>query len=443
MKNEILKRMALIGFPLMLQMIVQYIFSFTDMAFVGNYDSNGLSALTNVMAPYFIFLYFFYAISQGLAILISNNIGAQKINIAIRFGENAVFFNQILSLFYFVFWFFLGRYVLILMGAKGEVLKLSENYIKILSFSFLTFGLGSTAGGVLQGIGKTIPIFVIIFFKTALNIFLNWTLIFGKFGLPEFGVSGSALGSAISNIVGDIVGFIFIMSQKEFKLRIGGIFKPSFSLFKRMVFLGVPMGMAGLLWQLGQALLLFMLNQINQVYSGYVGVISNIVQMTVTFYWGAAMSVMILISEYRGRNQTESISLINKYGLLYSLLICVIFSLLFLTFPHSFFRIFITEGSKIKELISLVPFIILIVFPKACNVIFDQSIRGLGDSKWVMNLQIFGTIYIVFLGFLFILNLKLGVLGALLAVAFDEITRLFIYVYRFYIKEKNIKLKKI
>ena len=444
MKREITSRMINIGFPITLQMIVQYVFSFTDMAFVGNYNSSGLSALTNVMAPYFIFLFFFYSVGQGLTVIISNNIGARKNKLAFRYGENALFFNQCLSLVYFIFWFFFGKYVMFLMGARGEILELSSGYIRILSISFLTFGMGITAGGILQGMGRTMPIFIVIFFKTVLNIFLNWSFIFGKFGFPEFGVCGSALGSGISNILGDILLLAVVFLQKDFKLRIKGIFKANPLLFKKMLLLGIPMGMAGLLWQLGQTVLIIFLNMRNQMFSGYAGVINNIIQMTVTFYWGAAASVMILVSEYRGKKEKENIKLVNIYGLLYSFLICGIFLILFLTFPDKLFRIFVSEKAKIDFLKTLAPYLGLIIFPKASNVIFDNSIRGLGDARFVMNLQIFGTVYIILVGFILIIKFNLGLLGAMFAVAIDEITRSFVYIYRFYFdKSKSFKYKKL
>jgi len=182
----------------------------------------------------------------------------------------------------------------------------------------------------------------------------------------------------------------------------------------------------------------------NQMFSGYAGVINNIIQMTVTFYWGAAASVMILVSEYRGKKEKENIKLVNIYGLLYSFLICGIFLILFLTFPDKLFRIFVSEKAKIDFLKTMVPYLGLIIFPKASNVIFDNSIRGLGDARFVMNLQIFGTVYIILVGFILIIKFNLGLLGAMFAVAIDEITRSFVYIYRFYFdKSKSFKYKKL
>ena len=435
MDRKISRKMIYIGFPVMLQMLVQNIFSFTDMAFVGNYKIEGLSALTNAIAPYFISLSFYWSISQGLTIIISNSIGANNKKKAEKYGENALFFNQILSFIYLLFWLMGGKFILSLMGITGEILRLGSIYLGILSFSFLTFGLGITSGAIIQGLGRTLPVFIVIFIKTIFNIFLNWILIFGKFGFPELGIAGSALGSTISNIVGDISLFFILLSQKDFKINIKKIFKPNIVLFKDMLLLGLPMGIEGILWQSGQAGLLFILNRINQMYSGYAGVISNIINISLAFYWGAAISVLIMVSEYRGRKEKENIRKVNKYGLIYSMIICIIFSIFILTFPDKLFRIFITEKEKIESLIHLVPYMILIMFPKAMNVINGQSIKGLGDTKWAMNTQIFGTAYILLLGYIFIFVLRLGIVGGLLAVALDEITRGVFNFYRFHIKE--------
>ncbi len=436
MDRKISRRMISIGFPVMLQMLVQNIFSFTDMAFVGNYKSAGLSALTNVIAPYFISLSFFWSISQGLTIMVSNAIGKNDKKLAEKYGENSLFFNQIISFLYFIFWFFFGGFILKLMGVSGEIFELGKIYISILSFSFITFGIGITSGAIIQGLGRTLPIFLIILFKTVFNIFLNWLLIFGNLGFPELGIAGSALGTTISNILGDSAIFVFLLFQKDFSIKIKGIFSPDLKLFREILVLGLPMGIEGILWQAGQAGLLFILNRVNQTYSGYAGVISNIINISLAFYWGAAISVLVMASEYRGRKEKDNIRKVNKYGLIYSLIICVIFSLFILTFPDKLFRIFIKEKDKIENLLHLVPFMILIMFPKAMNVINGQSIKGLGDTKWAMNTQIFGTIYILVVAFVLAINFKLAIIGVLLAIAMDEITRGIFNFYKLIVIEK-------
>ena len=166
----------------MVQNLAFYVMNFTNTAFIGHYRIDGLSAINNAMIPFFMFFSFFIALSQGTTIMIAQSIGAgnQK---ASEVAETSFFYNQLISLGYFFFWFFSGKQVLVLMGAQGEILEMGARYVQVMSFVFIT-RMNLTASSVYQGIGKTIPIMVITIIRSLslmyYSIICSFSAICGK-----------------------------------------------------------------------------------------------------------------------------------------------------------------------------------------------------------------------------------------------------------------------
>src|SRR5512137_2993049 len=121
--REILRRIFIIAIPASVQFLVNYLQISTDMAFVGHYSTDGLSAIQNARVPYFLLMSFFLSLNNGTNILVAQALGAKRPRRARRIAEVALFYNQIISFAYLGFWLLFGRTVLVLIGAKGNILE--------------------------------------------------------------------------------------------------------------------------------------------------------------------------------------------------------------------------------------------------------------------------------------------------------------------------------
>ncbi|HNZ26902.1 MAG TPA: MATE family efflux transporter, partial [Spirochaetota bacterium] len=230
--TELSKKIFVISIPITIQMIVEYLLNLTDTAFIGHYDIRGVTAITNAIYPLSIFMSLMFATSKGTTILISQSIGAKNFKEARRYAEVSFVFNQIISCSYFIIWFIFGKSIIHLLGARDDILEMSYNYVKIISFRFLVLGFVLGGNSTLEGKGITSPIMISSIIKTLLNVFLDWVLIFGKLGFPELGIEGAAIATLISSLVGDVILMIFVfLIKKDFILRFRGIMRPNFIIY--------------------------------------------------------------------------------------------------------------------------------------------------------------------------------------------------------------------
>jgi len=292
------------------------------------------------------------------------------------------------------------------------------------SYQFLFFGLVLSANAVFEGKGVTFPIMIVSMIKTGLNVFLDWCLIFGNLGFPELGIKGAAYATLISQIVSGMIFLIMVfLSKKDFKIRFKGIIKPNFKIYIKSFLLGFPAGIDFMLWVIGQTALVFLLNKLDPLASGFFGVFSLILSLTVNLYFGISIAAMNLVGKAIGAKDTKLALRSGNLCIFYSMIVCLLIAIIFLIFPKEIFSIF----TKQIDLLPNIPFLMLLMaittFPTALNVVAGNAIRGTGDTMWMVITQIPGTILIILMSALFIFVFKWGLVGLLVAILVDELWR--------------------
>jgi Na+-driven multidrug efflux pump len=98
--------------------------------------------------------------------------------------------------------------------------------------------------------------------------------------------------------------------------------------------------------------------------------------------------------------------------------------------------IFSNDVAVIKESIVMIRLAALFVNFQAVNVIMGHSIRGTGDTRWMLYTQIAGTIFVVGMSYLTMFPMGLKLAGLYLTLTADEIIRSLVNTWRFH-KGKN------
>jgi putative MATE family efflux protein len=104
--------------------------------------------------------------------------------------------------------------------AVGEAVN---GYLQLDAYSIPLAGLTFAYSAVLTSMGKTRALVPATLIVVALDIILNYLFIFGKFGCPEMGMRGAAVGSIGAELAAVI--FLTIYIQRNFKREVYGFFR--------------------------------------------------------------------------------------------------------------------------------------------------------------------------------------------------------------------------
>jgi Na+-driven multidrug efflux pump len=110
----------------------------------------------------------------------------------------------------------------------------------------------------------------------------------------------------------------------------------------------------------------------------------------------------------------------------------VVIAALYFAFPKLILRIFTNDRSLIDYAASFLLIIPFIMFPQAINIVIGRGIRGMGDTRWMLYSQIFGTCLVITLSYLLIFTAGLGLLGIFITLLIDETVRGVINLLRFW-----------
>ncbi|MHB1459280.1 MAG: MATE family efflux transporter, partial [Armatimonadota bacterium] len=125
-----------------------------------------------------------------------------------------------------------------------NLIRLETAYFNIIVGGSFFAICGSAVSGFFMGLGKTRVLLGVNILATAVNIILDYLLIFGNLGFPEMGISGAALGTVISSAV-SLIALLILLFRKEnrdeYNTHTGWQFNSK--LIKRMIKYGFPNGM--------------------------------------------------------------------------------------------------------------------------------------------------------------------------------------------------------
>lgn len=187
-----------IAYPIILGSVAQNLINITDTAFLGRVGEVELGASALGGMFYLVLIMMALGFGTGTQIIISRRHGEGNGSMIGKTFDHALYLLMPLALLSFLVLFWFADDIL------RPVIGSDAIYTATIAFlDFRMYGIFFAFGQILFrsfyiGIAKTRVITYSTIVMAAVNIVLDYALIFGKFGLPEMGIKGAALASVIA-----------------------------------------------------------------------------------------------------------------------------------------------------------------------------------------------------------------------------------------------------
>lgn len=285
--------------------------------------SNGIAAL-NISLPVYGIL---YGIGHMIGVGFSTRfkIRYDDYEEKCRIFSKGLFFVLLISLFFVTIGIFFSHNIVYALGARGEVLRMSNIYLKTILCFAPTFILDIFFMSFIRNDRNPSIVTTAVVSSSIFNCIFDYVFMFPM----KMGIFGAAFATALAPIVGIIV------SSSHFFLK-----KNSFKLVRTRVRLREffhlsSLGISSLVTNISTSVVLIVFNFIILKYVGDIGVaaygiIANMADVTFSIFSGVGNGVQPLISENYGKNKFKEMIYVLKMAIVVSLIMAaIIYALLY------------------------------------------------------------------------------------------------------------------
>lgn len=350
--NKLILKM---GLPMIVSMVLQALYNVIDSIFVANMGSTGAianQALTYAFPIQIMIIAIGVGTGVGLNALLSKSLGEKDKEKVNKIAGNGIFLSICIYLIFLLFGLFGSRWFISLFTNDKEIIEMGTAYLKICT----CLSLGSIGYTVyerfLQATGKTMLSTISQISGAVVNIVLDYIFIYPL----NMGVAGAAWATIIGQFISLFVA-MFFHYKKNIEIN-GNIkyIKPDKNLIKGIYSIGISAALM-------QALLAVMMGGMNAILGlahvnqtiliGSFGIYYKIQQIALFSAFGLSNTIISILSFNYGMRDKERINDCIKYGIIDTIIVTFLISILFEIFAYPLANLFGMAGGTSKEIINV------------------------------------------------------------------------------------------
>lgn len=414
-----------LAWPIFIETALFMLLGFVDVFVLSRYDDLAASAVGTANQAVSIVTIVFTVISGASAVLISQYLGAEKRGNASRIAALSLTINFIFGIMISLGLVLFNRQILSFIGAKGQLLELSGQYLSIVGgFIFLQAVL-SNASVIIRNHGLTKITMYVTVGMNIVNTGLDVLFVLGLLGFPKLGVTGVAIATTFSRIAGMIVIGIILFTKVE-KPSIFKLLKPFPKGDLKDIFkIGIPSALETFLYNLSQlvitSLVLNFLTEAELITKTYV---QNITMFFYLFAVAIAQASQIITGHLVGAKKTDEAYRRGFRSYSFALAIAAGICVIGVILRSQLMGIFTADEAVITMGANILLINTVLEFGRTTNLVLIACLRGSGDVYFPTFCAIFSNWLISVLGsYLLAVVFGMGIYGLWIALAADECIR--------------------
>ncbi|NJN70739.1 MAG: MATE family efflux transporter [Nitrospira sp.] len=313
------------------------------------------------------------------------------------------------------------------LGAEPAVIELALPYSTLIFLVIPCTILIQVLSSVLQGTGDTrTPMYAMIGVNL-LHALLAYPLIYGRWGAPNLGIKGAAIAVGLAEATGTLYLLLRCrpILKKSLILRV--------DLIRSIWDVGASVSGERVVQQAG----IFIYTKLVLLY-GTVAYAAHQVGLSIESFsfmpgYGLAIAAATMVGQSIGAGKYTRAKLENWEANRLALAIMTCMGIIFFFFPYALLRAFTTDEAVIDLGTMFLKLVALLQIPLALTMVLAGSLRGAGDTRFIMWATTAGMWGVrVPLALVFGIWLELGVYYVWTAMVADWTVRMGLLLWRYH-----------
>ena len=386
------RALVALSLPLVGSNLAQMALHVTDTVMLGWYGVTELAAVVLGASTFFVLFILGAGFAQAVMPMVASALGQGDETQVRRDTRMGMWLSILYGLaIYPVFWG--SGAILLALKQAPDVSALAEGYLRIAGLGMVPALLVMALKSFLSALERAAIVLWATLAGVALNIVLNWALIFGHWGAPELGVAGAAIASVATQVLTLIVMALYAGLHADFRRfhLFQRVWRPDWPAFVQVYRLGWPIGLTGLFESgLFQAAAL-MMGWIGTRELAAHGIALELAAIAFMAHLGLSNAATVRTGRYRGAGDRQGL----RDGALAAIGLSAIAAAgviaIFLSLPAPLIRLFLDMSNPEAEAIvaygsALLAVAALFQLADAAQVMALGLLRGVQDTRVPMVL---------------------------------------------------------
>ena len=354
---------------------------------VGRLGSPELAGVALGNATYFLFALIGIGILLAVGPMVSQAYGAGKHDPIGRTTRQALWLATLLSLpILLIMWS--AKLPWTIMQQDAVTMDYAEGYLQAAMWGFLPFMWFNALRNFVEAIARPLPITIIIVMGILLNIGANYGLMFGNFGLPRLGLTGTGWATCIVHWFMFTCIALYVAFRHPY--RSYGVLRklrtPDFGYFRELLRVGLPIG-----GSIGLEVTLFSATAFLIGTYGAVPIAAHqiAIQCAAIAYMvplGIGLATSVRVGQNIGAKDFSAAAISGYAGMALSLIFMSCTAVLFLLVPNFIVSIYLdtndpTNVATILQVVSLLGIAALFQLFDGLQATALGALRGLKDTR--------------------------------------------------------------
>jgi MATE family multidrug resistance protein len=274
---------------------------------------------------------------------------------------------------------------------------------------------------------------------TAVNLVLDYALIFGSWGFPELGIKGAAIATVMAGFFSFFTFLVLLALGRHNALyhTFKG-WRPDKDLFSRLLKFGFPSGLQFFLEMAGFTGFVLLVGRLGTTSLAATNIAFNISTLAFLPMIGTGMAISILVGQYLGADKPDFAQKSVYSGFHLTFVYMGSIALAYIMIPEIFVAPFAAQADPqqlsdiLRVSIILLRFVAIYSIFDTMNIVFSFAIKGAGDTRFPMYVSVFfGFFVLVCPAYIAIVVFGMGLMFSWAIATFYVVSLGFVFYFRF------------
>ncbi|RAP74707.1 MATE family efflux transporter [Paenibacillus montanisoli] len=410
-----------LSWPILVDSVLRMMLGTADVFMLSRISDNvaGAVGLANEIIVFCIMMFGFVAI--GTSVAVTQYLGAGQKETASRISALAIMMNLLFGVIVSIVIVGFSDQVMRMLNLAPSQIAIASTYLKLIGGFIWIEAVSYAVSSVIRANGNTRDVMFVTLGVNLIHVAGNYLLIFGNMGFPEWGVTGAAVSTIGSRMLGLIVLFVLLYRVTPSRIRLKDYVTIDKLYMKKILSIGLSSAGEHLAWQSQLMMIMGFINLIGQQALSAHIYVYNISAYFMALAMAIGMGTEIIVGHMVGAGEKKAAYFRLLRSLRISILLTAVLVAIAALFRYQLVGMF-TDDPKVIAIGASILLVSIILEPgRVFNIVVINSLRAAGDARFPVLMGVFSMWGVcVPLSYYLGIHMEMGLLGVWISFAVDE-----------------------